>query len=186
MYLNVLPCENYYIIQSITNQFLKTKKVSSVFYNYKRFIKMFLVLLIQKFSFQSNQFIESQTQCITHSTPFETNSKGFTSKNFNHRSSKLAQFFQLKTFETGEKELSRMDATISSKKKTVMLIDAGLAFNTPYPLLLRPERRCDVIISFDFSWRDEHDMMPFEVCLFVIVKVDESRLKMKFITKVLF
>ena len=50
-----------------------------------------------------------------------------------------------------------------SKKKEVMLADAGIVLNTPYPLALRPERRCDVIISFDFSSREKDDMNPFEV-----------------------
>lgn len=62
----------------------------------------------------------------------------------------------------GNKEFSRIDETISSRKKTVMMIDAGLAFNSPYPLILRQERRCDVIISFDFSGRDKDEMMPFK------------------------
>ena len=50
-----------------------------------------------------------------------------------------------------------------SKKKAVLLADAGIVLNTPYPLALRPERRCDVIISFDFSSREKDDMNPFEV-----------------------
>ncbi|XP_040981546.1 cytosolic phospholipase A2 gamma isoform X3 [Aquila chrysaetos chrysaetos] len=43
------------------------------------------------------------------------------------------------------------------KTKLISLIDAGLAINSAYPLVLRAERRTDLIISFDFSSGD-----PFE------------------------
>lgn len=43
------------------------------------------------------------------------------------------------------------------KNKTMSLIDAGLAINSAYPLVLRAQRRADLIISFDFSAGD-----PFE------------------------
>ncbi|XP_074783244.1 cytosolic phospholipase A2 gamma [Athene noctua] len=43
------------------------------------------------------------------------------------------------------------------KKKVMSLIDAGLAINSGYPLVLRAQRRTDLIISFDFSSGD-----PFE------------------------
>ncbi|XP_077323544.1 cytosolic phospholipase A2 gamma-like isoform X3 [Lithobates pipiens] len=42
-------------------------------------------------------------------------------------------------------------------KKHIHLIDAGLEINTPYPLMLRPHRKVDLILSFDFSAGD-----PFE------------------------
>ncbi|XP_053115059.1 cytosolic phospholipase A2 gamma-like isoform X2 [Hemicordylus capensis] len=42
-------------------------------------------------------------------------------------------------------------------KQVVSLIDAGLAINTAYPLVLRPERQAKLILSFDFSAGD-----PFE------------------------
>merc|ERR1719466_250389 len=58
-------------------------------------------------------------------------------------------------------QFSRLDETISSKKKSVMMIDAGLTINSPYPIILRTERHCDVIISFDFSAREKAEMMPF-------------------------
>ena len=40
-----------------------------------------------------------------------------------------------------------------TNKKKLCLVDAGLHFNSPYPLMLRPERGVDIIISFDFSAR---------------------------------
>ena len=44
------------------------------------------------------------------------------------------------------------------------LVDSGLAFNSPYPAVVRPERKVDLILSFDFSQRDLGDnSMPFEV-----------------------
>ncbi|XP_075630978.1 cytosolic phospholipase A2 gamma [Balearica regulorum gibbericeps] len=43
------------------------------------------------------------------------------------------------------------------KTKLISLIDAGLAINSAYPLVLRAQRRTDLIISFDFSSGD-----PFE------------------------
>ena len=43
------------------------------------------------------------------------------------------------------------------------MADAGLIINTPYPVILRPERMCDIIISYDFYGREKDDMMPFEV-----------------------
>nr|XP_009926611.1 PREDICTED: cytosolic phospholipase A2 gamma [Haliaeetus albicilla] len=43
------------------------------------------------------------------------------------------------------------------KTKLISLIDAGLAINSAYPLVLRAKRRADLIISFDFSSGD-----PFE------------------------
>ncbi|XP_073468157.1 cytosolic phospholipase A2 gamma-like isoform X2 [Aquarana catesbeiana] len=37
------------------------------------------------------------------------------------------------------------------QKKYIHLIDAGLEINTPYPLVLHPHRKVDLIMSFDFS-----------------------------------
>ena len=55
-----------------------------------------------------------------------------------------------------------------------MMIDAGLTINSPYPIILRTERHCDVIISFDFSAREKAEMMPFSVCLIKIVQRAEK------------
>lgn len=43
------------------------------------------------------------------------------------------------------------------------LIDAGIAFNSPYPTLLRQERKVEIILSFDFSQRDSDKEPPFSV-----------------------
>ncbi|VDI19540.1 Hypothetical predicted protein [Mytilus galloprovincialis] len=44
----------------------------------------------------------------------------------------------------------------------MMLVDAGLSFNSPYPLVLHGERKVDIIISFDWSDRGEDTYWPFE------------------------
>jgi len=49
------------------------------------------------------------------------------------------------------------------KDKRIYLVDSGLVFNSPYPLVLRPERDVDIFLSFDFSARDKDDEMPFQV-----------------------
>lgn len=46
----------------------------------------------------------------------------------------------------------------SYENKIISLVDAGLAINSAYPLVLRAERQTDLILSFDFSSGD-----PFEV-----------------------
>lgn len=43
------------------------------------------------------------------------------------------------------------------------LIDAGLAFNSPYPLLFQPGRDIDLILSFDFTDRKKDENEPFKV-----------------------
>ena len=45
------------------------------------------------------------------------------------------------------------------------LVDAGIAFNSPYPPVLRKERDVDLILSFDFSARNSNDTdVVFGVC----------------------
>ena len=45
------------------------------------------------------------------------------------------------------------------------VVDSGLAINSPYPLLLRPQRNVDILLSFDFSARNKEDEMPFGVSM---------------------
>lgn len=45
----------------------------------------------------------------------------------------------------------------------IYLVDSGLVFNSPFPPLLRPQRKVDVFISFDFSIRKRDVEFPFEV-----------------------
>ncbi|XP_063423775.1 cytosolic phospholipase A2-like [Mytilus trossulus] len=46
--------------------------------------------------------------------------------------------------------------------KKLYVVDGGLTFNSPYPLLLRPQRQVDLILSFDFSARPTDDTPPFK------------------------
>ena len=46
---------------------------------------------------------------------------------------------------------------------SMMIVDGGLAFNDPFPPLLRAERRTDVYIVFDFSWHTDQTEYPFGV-----------------------
>ncbi|XP_062484875.1 cytosolic phospholipase A2 gamma [Pezoporus occidentalis] len=52
---------------------------------------------------------------------------------------------------------SNMKPSYLVENKIISLIDAGLAINSAYPLVLRAQRQADLIISFDFSSGD-----PFE------------------------
>ncbi|XP_054848374.1 cytosolic phospholipase A2 gamma [Eublepharis macularius] len=52
---------------------------------------------------------------------------------------------------------SGVDSPALTEEPVISLIDAGLAINTPYPLILHPERNVKLILSFDFSSGD-----PFE------------------------
>ncbi|XP_028398268.1 cytosolic phospholipase A2-like [Dendronephthya gigantea] len=51
----------------------------------------------------------------------------------------------------------------TSKDKTICVVDSGIAFNSPFPAILRPERKVELILSFDFSQRDGGDKeLPFK------------------------
>ena len=47
--------------------------------------------------------------------------------------------------------------------KRMYVVDGGLTFNSPYPLLLRPQRHVDLLLSFDFSARPSDSTPPFKV-----------------------
>ncbi|XP_064416035.1 cytosolic phospholipase A2 [Latimeria chalumnae] len=51
------------------------------------------------------------------------------------------------------------------KSKKIHVVDSGLTFNLPYPLILRPQRGVDLIISFDFSARPGDSSPPFKELL---------------------
>jgi len=52
-----------------------------------------------------------------------------------------------------------------TNEKRLYMVDAGLTFNSPYPLILRPQRAVDIILSFDFSARPSDSTPPFKVTL---------------------
>ncbi|PFX14688.1 Cytosolic phospholipase A2, partial [Stylophora pistillata] len=66
---------------------------------------------------------------------------------------------------------------LSVKSKRIFLADSGLVFNSPYPLLIRPQRGCDVLLSFDFSSREREIEMPFEELLLAEEWARKNRLK---------
>ncbi|KAL4219877.1 Cytosolic phospholipase A2 [Mactra antiquata] len=49
--------------------------------------------------------------------------------------------------------------------KHLYMVDAGLTFNSPYPVVLRPQREVDIILSFDFSARPSDTTPPFKELL---------------------
>ncbi|KAK3741814.1 hypothetical protein QZH41_010452, partial [Actinostola sp. cb2023] len=52
-----------------------------------------------------------------------------------------------------------------TETKRIFLVDSGLVLNSPYPILLRPQRGVDLYLSFDFSARDKDDEQPFKELL---------------------
>eukprot|EP00118_Oscarella_pearsei_P025033 m.307353 g.307353 ORF g.307353 m.307353 type:complete len:695 (+) comp42183_c0_seq1:54-2138(+) len=58
--------------------------------------------------------------------------------------------------------ITRADDKKYRSEQEMMVVDGGLAFNDPFPPLLRAERHTDVFIVFDFSWRDDQTMYPFK------------------------
>ncbi|CAC5367679.1 PLA2G4 [Mytilus coruscus] len=65
-------------------------------------------------------------------------------------------------FEPLFENLDEDDDAIDGEREEMMLADAGIAFNSPYPLVLHPSREIDVILSFDFSDRGKDSNYPFE------------------------
>ena len=59
----------------------------------------------------------------------------------------------------------------STAVKHIYMVDAGLTFNSPYPLILRPQRQVDIILSFDFSARQSDETHPFKVSIVIIYRV---------------
>lgn len=60
-------------------------------------------------------------------------------------------------------EFDRIYEPLDVKSKKIHVVDSGLTFNLPYPLILRPQRGVDLIISFDFSARPSDSSPPFKV-----------------------
>lgn len=48
---------------------------------------------------------------------------------------------------------------LTPMEENLYLVDGGFSINSPFPLVLQPERDVDVILSFNYSWES-----PFEVC----------------------
>ena len=78
-------------------------------------------------------------------------------------------------FCTEAQEVSETADQLALKAKRIYLVDSGLVFNSPYPLLLRPQRDVDVFLSFDFSARDKDDDSPFQVNKLNIEQNNEAK-----------
>ncbi|KAG7487548.1 hypothetical protein MATL_G00024850 [Megalops atlanticus] len=66
---------------------------------------------------------------------------------------------------TDPDEFDRIYEPLDVKSKKIHVVDSGLTFNLPYPLVLRPQRGVDLIISFDFSARPSDSSPPFKELL---------------------
>lgn len=66
---------------------------------------------------------------------------------------------------------------LAFNSRHIYLVDSGLVFNSPFPPLLRPERKVDVFISFDFSIRKREVEFPFEELLLAEKWARENNLK---------
>ncbi|XP_037083335.1 cytosolic phospholipase A2-like isoform X2 [Pollicipes pollicipes] len=61
-----------------------------------------------------------------------------------------------------EADFARMHEMMDTTTEKILLVDAGLTFNSPYPVLLRPQRGVDLYISFDFSGREDDNKDLFQ------------------------
>lgn len=59
---------------------------------------------------------------------------------------------------------------LTPQESSLHLVDGGFAINSPFPLVLQPERDVDVIFSFNYSWQ-----APFEVS--IINKLERNGLE---------
>ncbi|KAL6108235.1 pla2g4a [Pungitius sinensis] len=66
---------------------------------------------------------------------------------------------------TDPDEFNRIYEPLDVKSKKIHIVDSGLTYNLPYPLILRPQRGVDLIISFDFSARPSDSSPPFKEIL---------------------
>uniref|UniRef100_A0A8C3PRH5 Phospholipase A2 n=1 Tax=Calidris pygmaea TaxID=425635 RepID=A0A8C3PRH5_9CHAR len=58
----------------------------------------------------------------------------------------------------GGTHLDAFPNQLTPMEESLYLVDGGFSINSPFPLVLQPERDVDVILSFNFSWE-----APFEV-----------------------
>ncbi|XP_017346144.1 cytosolic phospholipase A2 isoform X2 [Ictalurus punctatus] len=66
---------------------------------------------------------------------------------------------------TDPNEFVHIYEPLDVRSKKIHVVDSGLTFNLPYPLILRPQRGVDLIISFDFSARPGDSSPPFKELL---------------------
>uniref|UniRef100_A0A8C3A5R6 Phospholipase A2 n=1 Tax=Cyclopterus lumpus TaxID=8103 RepID=A0A8C3A5R6_CYCLU len=66
---------------------------------------------------------------------------------------------------TDPDEFNRIYEPLDVKSKKIHVVDSGLTYNLPYPLILRTQRGVNLIISFDFSARPSDSSPPFKELL---------------------
>ncbi|CAL8256506.1 unnamed protein product [Merluccius merluccius] len=66
---------------------------------------------------------------------------------------------------TDPDEFVRIYEPLDVKSKKIHVVDSGLTYNLPFPLVLRPQRGVDLIVSFDFSARPSDSSPPFKELL---------------------
>lgn len=76
---------------------------------------------------------------------------------------RLFDFALFHFYSTDPDEFDRIYEPLDVKSKKIHVVDSGLTYNLPYPLILRPQRGVDLIISFDFSARPSDSSPPFKV-----------------------
>ncbi|XP_076809592.1 cytosolic phospholipase A2-like [Clavelina lepadiformis] len=59
----------------------------------------------------------------------------------------------------------KMQKQMSTKKDTISFIDAGLLFNVPTSVALRPQRGCDLVIVMDFTGNESDDKFSYSSIL---------------------
>ncbi|KAG8228651.1 hypothetical protein J437_LFUL008302 [Ladona fulva] len=61
-----------------------------------------------------------------------------------------------------ERDFQGFHEAVEVQAKKLYLVDSGLTFNIPFPLLLRPQRAVDIYLTFDFSGRPSDFHEPFK------------------------
>ena len=64
-------------------------------------------------------------------------------------------------------DIDMLSQPLNPERKNVHVVDGGLTMNIPVPAVLRPERKVDILLTFDFSQRTDDWANPFEVFLLI-------------------
>ncbi|XP_076096872.1 cytosolic phospholipase A2-like [Mytilus galloprovincialis] len=97
--------------------------------------------------------------------------KEFFLKSRRHRAAEINNFLRKISFDETDSWFPLRDRIplfenyLKNDLEKLCLIDAGLAFNSPYPLLFQPGRDVDLILSFDFTDRKKDSNDPFKTIL---------------------
>ncbi|XP_052104754.1 cytosolic phospholipase A2-like [Mytilus californianus] len=97
--------------------------------------------------------------------------KKFFMKSRRHRAAMVNNFMRKVSFDETDSCRLQGDKNplfenyLKNDIEKLCLIDAGLAFNSPYPLLFKPGRDVDLILSFDFTDRKKDSNDPFKTLL---------------------